>query len=345
MVQHPSKLWHRGLYTALLLLVGASLFSLFSLFKPSNKAPKSSHSNVLVTSSAKQDTMKATPPAAIVTPYEQTSAGVKALAPSLQGTEVDGELLTDASGRLLVGPGLRMFFDYFLSASGEESAAEIRARIVAEIEARLPKDAAREAIALFDSYVEYRERASRLYESGGIPEDLAGRLSSLQALRRQVFGNSDAAALFGDEEARDEFALRGLSIDSSLSTEEKDALQSKLDAQLPANLRAAREETTAPLRLAKDEAALREADASPEDLWVLRESYFGTEAADRLAKLDSQRAEWNRRVEEFHAARLLIIDNSSLSEAAKKEAIQVLLDASFTPLEQRRVVALEAMPK
>ena len=67
---------------------------------------------------------------------------------SLEGTEVDGGLAADPEGHLIVGPGVRALFDYFLSATGEEPAELIRARIIAEIEERLPPTAAREAIDL-----------------------------------------------------------------------------------------------------------------------------------------------------------------------------------------------------
>src|SRR5689334_7743323 len=50
----------------------------------------------------------------------------KPLPRSLQDTQVDGGLAADANGHLIVAPGVRALFDYFLSATGEESPQIIR---------------------------------------------------------------------------------------------------------------------------------------------------------------------------------------------------------------------------
>src|SRR5262249_39840908 len=78
---------------------------------------------------------------------------------SLRGTRVDGGLAVDAAGRFMATPDARRLFDYFLATAGEETPERIRARIVAAIEQRLSGDAARDATALLDRYLAYRERA------------------------------------------------------------------------------------------------------------------------------------------------------------------------------------------
>src|SRR5262245_46940633 len=44
---------------------------------------------------------------------------------SLQGTDEDGALRVDEAGDLVVGPEVLRLFDYYLSATGEESGARI----------------------------------------------------------------------------------------------------------------------------------------------------------------------------------------------------------------------------
>ena len=44
---------------------------------------------------------------------------------SLQGTQVDGEIIIDENKQLVVTAGLRRLFDYFLSAQGEEPLSQI----------------------------------------------------------------------------------------------------------------------------------------------------------------------------------------------------------------------------
>jgi lipase chaperone LimK len=210
---------------------------------------------------------------------------------------------------------------------------------------KLPAGAAAEAALLLDRYLEYRERAAALVASGELSGDLGERLSGLRALRREVLGERDAAALFGDEEAEDAAALaeRSLALAGDLTPEERERRRASLEAQLPERLKATREEATAPLRLARDEAALREAGGTDADVRVLREGYFGAEAADRLSALDAQRREWTRRVEEFRAARQAIEADAALSASARAEAVAALLEKSFTPTEQLRVRALEGI--
>src|SRR5262245_27547684 len=121
---------------------------------------------------------------------------------SLRGTEVDGEIVADAGGRLVVTRETRVFFDYFLSASGEEPPELLKARIVAAIEARIPARAAVDAVTLLERYLLYRERARAI--SAVDPEI---RLRHLRDLRRETFGPAAAEALFGEEERHDLFTL------------------------------------------------------------------------------------------------------------------------------------------
>src|SRR5262249_46952091 len=78
---------------------------------------------------------------------------------SLDGTEVDGRLAVDAHGDLVVSPEVRRFFEYFLSASGEETDAVMRRRLEAAIDARVPPRAAAQARTLFAQFLAVREAA------------------------------------------------------------------------------------------------------------------------------------------------------------------------------------------
>ena len=104
-------------------------------------------------------------------------------------------LVVDASGRFVATPDARRLFDYFLATAGEEPVADIRARIVAVIDRRLSGDAARDATALLDRYLAYRERARHTTTR----EDLL-------AARRQVLG-ADADALVADVTPLEDMAV------------------------------------------------------------------------------------------------------------------------------------------
>lgn len=248
----------------------------------------------------------------------------------------------DDAGHLVVTPGARWFFDYFLSATGEESAARIRARIVAEIEKRLPPAGAREAIDLLDRYLAYRERVRTLQESGA-PEDLQQRLNQLHEIRQQIFGDDNAAALFGEEENTQlvDIQRRQVLSDQTLSPDERQRKLDALEQQLPASVREARAQALGPVRLMQEEQQLREAGAAPEEIRALREQQFGAEAADRLEALDRERAEWQQRVDDYRTARQAIEANPSFSAAARAHAVDMLLGERFTPQERLRVEALD----
>lgn len=261
--------------------------------------------------------------------------------PSLRETEIDGWIGVDDDGHFIVTPGARWFFDYFLSARGEESDEDIRARITSEIERRLPATGAREALALLDRYLAYRERV-RAAQADGTSEHLAERLAELHRIRVDTFGASDAAILFGEEEQVQAADLerRALMGDTSLSAEERERRLAEIEERLPAAIRAARADTFAPLHLKQDEQALREAGGTDDDVQVLRAQRFGSEAAERLAALDREQAQWQQRVREYQQARGAIEADPALQEDARAEALQALLAQRFTPQERQRVEAL-----
>lgn len=259
--------------------------------------------------------------------------------PSLRGTDVDGAVIADERGDLVVGPELLGLFDYFLSAAGEEPAAAIRARIVAAIRERAHGPAAEQAIALLDRYLGYREAASAaLVERDADP---AARLAALREIRRAWFGEASAARLFGDEERELEATIEESRIigDGTLSPEERDARIADVEAALPEIVREAREAATRPLAQQAEEQALRDAGASDEELHAHRAATVGPEAADRLAELDRQRAAWQRRLDAFAGARA-DLEATVVDPGERRAAEEALLGRSFTPEERLRVRAI-----
>jgi lipase chaperone LimK len=260
--------------------------------------------------------------------------------PSLRGTQVDGDLPTDRRGDLVVGPEVRRFFDYFLSATGEEPIEKIRARTVSEIHRRLRPTAANDAVVLLDRYLEYRERAAALDPAD--PNDLEAQFAALEEVRREVFGERDAVALFGDEEDASRVALerRRIAEDPRLTAEEKERALEEAEARLPEPEREARAEAVSALRLWQDEQKLRANGASPEELRGLRESRFGKEAADRLEELDQAHDAWRDRVSRFQSGKAAIESDPSLTSDQRASAVDQLLQASFSSTEQIRVHAV-----
>ena len=263
---------------------------------------------------------------------------------SLRDTEVDGALGVDARGGLLVNPETRVFFDYYLSASGEEPLAVLRARLVAAIEARLPAGAAATAVALLDRYLRYREEA-RSIDVGAGAADVPERFAQIWALRLEVFGAAVAEALFGPEEEHDraEVERRRVLGDVTLPPTERAQRLAEVDAGVPAAVREAREAAMLPQQLRRDESALRAAGGSDAEVHALREQMVGAEAAARLADLDAERARWRDRVDDYRRERDAINRDPTRSPEQRAGAMAALLAQRFTEAEQRRVAALDRL--
>lgn len=258
---------------------------------------------------------------------------------SLAGTEIDGGFDVGPDGHLLPGPRAIALFDYFLSASGEESDAAIRARIEAHARARLAEPALGEALDLLDGYMAYREEGSTLR----IREDAtaAERLAAIHELRHEIFG-AEADPLFGADERAAEVAIAKSEIlqDPSLSPGDREGLLAAIDARLPEPARAARAKATSVLDLRAGEAALRADGAGEDVLRRYRESRLGPEAAERLGALDRERAAFQERVDAFRHER----DERCGDLADPSPCEADLLERRFDPRERLRVPVLLSMP-
>ncbi|RJS23903.1 lipase chaperone [Corallococcus sp. H22C18031201] len=264
---------------------------------------------------------------------------------SLQDTTEDGALRVDASGHLVLSADVRRLFDYYLSATGEESPESLRARIIASMRAKLPASALDEALRVLDDYLAYRQAARTLeVPAGSGPEDVAGRLDAVRRLRREHLGTEVADAFFAEDEQHDAVALQRMRLekDTTLSSEERARRIEALEETLPADLRALRQEALHPLKQQAAERELVAAGASAEDLHQYRLSTEGPEATARLEALDQERAEWQRKLTAFRAKRQAL--TASIADPTERAAAaQRLLVDSFSPEERVRVQALEAM--
>jgi lipase chaperone LimK len=265
---------------------------------------------------------------------------------SLRGTDVDGGLTVTADGHFVPTADAIALFDYFLAASGEESADVIRARIIAHIRSRLDGDAALEAEALLETYLAFREELRELAGASEVPSDLERRLQWIRELRRKHFGAEVAETLFGESEdvARIDLERRRVAMDKSLEPEERLARLEALNAQLPESVRATRSEARAPQRVHEEVEALRRSGASDAEIFALREQRFGREAAERLAQYDTARETWEQRLEIYHGERDDFLGRGYVAELSPEEreaALEALRSEHFEGFELERVRRLD----
>lgn len=177
------------------------------------------------------------------------SLGADPFAPSLQGTDIDGVLQADASGHLVLGLEVRDFFDYFLNTVGEVSPETAIGQIQQMALEHLPETAAREAMALLDQYLAYKQSSlsvmqteldpSRQHDPAYQLAALGNALAQLKGLRQATFEADARQAFFGLEEAYSEYTLATLAIQqrSDLTDDGKQALLDWHRNQLPEALR------------------------------------------------------------------------------------------------------------
>lgn len=261
--------------------------------------------------------------------------------PSLRGTEVDGRI-EFRDGRLLPTRELRRLFDYFLTAIGEKPLEDIRNWFIAHVREQHGDFFVPEVLTLFDQYVGLLQAAE---QAGLATLDDRGRLATLKALRKQWLGEAAAAAFYGDEEAYLTYTLDRLDVlkDRSLDTATRTERLRALDATRPEGARAAEDDATLGMLVDEQTRQLDAIGADADTRMAEREALLGKPAAERLAALDAERAQWQRRIDDYKRAVASIRADAALDERTRTARLEALLNGSFDETERRRVSSLEAI--
>lgn len=216
--------------------------------------------------------------------------------PSLEDTDVDGDLRVDELGAFYANDATIRLFDYFLTADGEIAREQVRALVLREAARRLPAGAVDDAMDLFDRYVEYRDRTAEVARTEGLTP--AAAADRIRAIRAQTVGDHP---LFAKDERNLQraVALHRVLDDASLSYAERAERIAAIERQMTSpDERAARQRVRyraeVMLRLRRAEADLRARGGTEADIQRLREKLVGEQAAARLAALDHRRARATR---------------------------------------------------
>jgi lipase chaperone LimK len=256
------------------------------------------------------------------------------LAPSLQGTHPEG-LALEGVGELTLGPELLRRFDYWLTTLGERSLEDVRADIARDLSDELSPSSLRRALSLRDAYLAYKAELARLQPlpAGTYAADaLAQQLLAIRAVRARHFSADEVDALFGADDAADDHALARLRVsqDPALSPAEKRRELARLSERLSPQQRAAETEPVLHLSVADAVAEARARGANAREVMAIRSRMVGPEAAERLARVDVEQAQWQARVQRY-----LSIKQTDPDEAAAHKV------AEFSPAEQLRLGAYE----
>ncbi|WP_417515667.1 lipase secretion chaperone [Marinobacter sp.] len=268
------------------------------------------------------------------------------LPPSLEGTSVPGDWAkTDRFGNLIPTSELRQLFEYYLSALGEETLAQLVVRIRLALSV-LEEPARAQALDTLGRYLDYKLALADLEgaygETGaGGPDEIQRRMAEIQALRRTWMDADTAEAFFADEEAIDRYQLNKLSIgrDKSLTEQQREEALAKAEMALPESVRQARQDTR---KFARYEQAREALATNPEALRAWRQQEFGAEAAQRLEELDAEQKDWNRRWQSYTKERDALTA-SGLAEPEREEGLALLREKYFSETERVRAKALDSI--
>lgn len=289
-------------------------------------------------------------------PYQTPdSLGDQPFASSLAGTNIDGNLRADANGELIVDLETRDFFDYFLNTIGEVSAEQALDQIRTLAQQSLPESAAREAMALLNRYLAYKDASLALGNQGLDParqhdpayqlEMLKGALADMKQLRRRMFSADTHEAFFRLEEAYGDYTLATLDIQqrTDLSAEAKNTLAEWHRQQLPEVIR--RTETRMIVESRDHRArqqALSDADSPSEAGRRLRELGVDDAQAREVVAYMEEREQFDSQYQQFQQA-LASLDNSGLAEEDRTTQENRLLKQHFDTEQTRTWARLRAL--
>ncbi|HCG5519161.1 TPA: lipase secretion chaperone [Vibrio parahaemolyticus] len=228
------------------------------------------------------------------------------------------------------------FFEYSLSGLGEHSLEEIQENIEESIS---QQNSLGIDVELFQSYLAYKRALSKLEPL----EDTTLSLNQLQRLNEAIlnlqleyFNDQQISQLF-DEENR----LRQLAIEKLvIKTYEQDS-----DSQQLLLNQALSEQPEYIQQSERNNALTRQLDQtallSSQDKYLARVELVGEEGAQRLQKLDEQRAAFETELTNYLEKRADILDDEFLNSEQKQLEIANLRKQSFETTQWRRIEALE----
>lgn len=228
------------------------------------------------------------------------------------------------------------FFEFSLSGLGEHSLEEIQENIEESIS---QQNSLGIDVELFQTYLAYKRALSKLEPL----EDTTLSLSQLQRLNEAIlnlqleyFNDQQISQLF-DEENR----LRQLAIEKLvIKTYEQDS-----DSQQLLLNQALSEQPEYIQQSERNNALTRQLDQtallSSQDKYLARVELVGEEGAQRLQKLDEQRAAFETELTNYLEKRADILDDEFLDSEQKQLEIANLRKQSFETTQWRRIEALE----
>ena len=307
-------------------------------------------------------TRTATLAASIAQPIKPPAnhAALPPIPKSLQGTQVDGDIIIDENKQLVVTRGLRQLFDYFLSAQGEEPLDTIHRRVSEYILSHTPQPAANQALVIYRQYIDYLTKAAALekqWSNTQLATTKAGNIDlalvsaqqqAVKQLRQTVFDTNTNQAFFGEEQALNDYTLQviGINQNSSLHTDERQTMlaaarQSYIASFADPAIRQKIQQQDNINALLAETQRLQQQGASQDALNIMRRRYVSEDAVQRLQALDDSEAAFKQKVAHYHQQKAQLLVQATVDKATLNQQILSLQQSMFTPTEQLRLQAVE----
>ena len=316
-----------------------------------NSEDNTSLSTELVTGQTAQATMTASQSTFVT--------GLENLPRSLKGTQVDGDIIIDENKQLVVTEGLRRLFDYFLSALGEEEEAVIFARVESYIRQHTPEPAASQAVAIFNQYVAYLKALPEIEKRYGNLQLQATKSGELDLnavtqqrqdvanLRQQYFDKPTITAFFGAEDDYDDYSIEMVKINQNkqMSDAQKQAARKNYISRLSNNATkdSIMQQANLGELMARTEQ-MKARGATPEALYNMRRDLVGAPAAERLAQVDREDANFDQRFTQYETQKQRLLSQSAdQTQTQAQVQINQLEQQLFNDTERKRLDGYAAL--
>jgi len=276
---------------------------------------------------------------------------------SLLGAVLPETLDVNEFGELVINKKIQHLFDFYLSATGEESLDIIVMRIKHSLTSQLTDPALTQGMDIFSGYLQYLNEVAAIkqqFEQNIDPEnsdeyalDSVIQVREMVLYARTNYLDDDViTAFFGQADEYEDYmlSLAKINKDASLNSAEKQAAKAALNTTAPEWLLTQQRNANQLNEYREQYQALQAQGASQSELQDFTQQSFSPEVADRLAALDVKRELWLVKLAEYREELAVIINNTadenSDSEQQQLEIAQ-LREAYFSPQEIKRVSALD----
>ncbi|QIR98043.1 lipase secretion chaperone [Vibrio diabolicus] len=230
----------------------------------------------------------------------------------------------------------RDFFEYSLSRLGEEDLDTIKAEVNDDT---LAKQTLNIDAKLFQTYLSYKQALSALepFEHNQLTlEQLTMLNEAILNLQLQYFSEVQIAQLFDEENRLRQLALEKLTIKKQASDiESQTHLLNQALSEQPDYIRESERNN------ALTEQLERASQLDSQDKYIARVALVGDAGAQRLQKLDEQRASFETQLATYLKQRQEILNRDFLGQDEKQAEIIALRKQSFDAAQWRRIEALE----